>query len=97
MLETIGGRITVDFCHLPAVFALDRTAQAPERGPGVVPGFAPRTVRQEPSFYLGQPERPLTDGLQGQCGRRHALLLCALHDSTLHKSYGIMITYDLQL
>src|SRR5262249_27919733 len=81
MLETIGRRIPIDFCQLPAVFALHRTEQTPDIGPCVVTGFAPREVRHEPPFYLGQPEAPFTYRLQRQVAWRWALLLSRLHSS----------------
>src|SRR5262245_13634065 len=81
MLETVGRCITIDFCQLPAVFALHWTEQAPDVGPGVVTGFAPRKVRHKPAFHLSQPEGPFTYRLQCQVAWRWALLLSSLHDS----------------
>src|SRR5262249_46301284 len=81
MLETVGRRISIDFRQLPAVFALHRTEQATDIGPCVAPGFAPRKVRPEPSFHLGQPEGPFTYHLQRQITWRWALLLPRLHGS----------------
>src|SRR6516164_1015530 len=81
MLETIGRRIPIDFCQLPAVFALHWTEQAPDVGPGVVTGFAPCKVRHKPSFHLSQPEGPFTYRLQRQVAWHWALLLPSFHGS----------------
>ena len=91
MLHTIWGHIAVDCCQLPAVFALDGAEQAADIGPRPTPRFTAGKMWHEPSFHLGQLERPFTNGLQGQFGRHRALLLRPLHDSTLHKACGIML------
>src|SRR5262245_18862856 len=81
MLETVGGRVTVDFCQLPAVFALHGAEQAPDIGPGVVTGFAPRKVWQEPAFHFSQPEAPFPHCLEPQATWGWALFLPRLHSS----------------
>jgi hypothetical protein len=97
MLAPIRGGLAVDGSDLPAVFALSRAEEAPERRPGMPPGFTPRTLGANPSFHLGEPPRPCAHSLKGHAAWEPALLLTPLHGAVLQKVCGTMLTYDLQL
>src|SRR5713101_114379 len=105
MLDPIRRGIPMDFGHLPPVFALDGTQQAPEIRPRPATGFAARKTGHDAAFYLGLPDGPGTHHLQGQVWGWCAQLLPSLHGSVLHKVLGTMIAkvlgtmiaYDLQL
>src|SRR5215510_2551968 len=91
MLHAIGGCIAIDFCQLPAIFALHWTEQASDIGPGAAPRVTAGKAWQYMSFPLGQPQRPFPYRLQGEVGWRYAPLLLRLHGSTLHELCGTII------
>ena len=64
MLHPIRRRLSMDFRHVPPVFALDGTQESPERRPRSATGFSARKTWQDATFYLRLPDGPGTHRFQ---------------------------------